>query len=86
MAKMTLNVKVNDLHFKYQPRVFQDELFGANLVILDQICDKLSCGQGEVYGQTDGRTDGQTQATTILLRPKRPRGKIGLTVRIIPNK
>ena len=35
-------------------------MFGANLVILDQICDELSCGQGKVYGRTDGRTDGQT--------------------------
>ena len=24
MAKMTLKVKVNDLHFQYQPRVSQD--------------------------------------------------------------
>ena len=24
MAKMTINVKVNDLHFQYQPRVSQD--------------------------------------------------------------
>ena len=24
MAQMTLNVKVNDLHFQYQPRVSQD--------------------------------------------------------------
>ena len=46
-------------------------MFGANLVILDQICDELSCGQGKVYGQTDG----QTQATTVPLRPGRPRGK-----------
>ena len=28
-------------------------IFGANLVILDQISDELSCGQGKVYGQTD---------------------------------
>ena len=46
-------------------------LFGANLVIPAQICDELSCGQGKVYGQADG----QTQATTIPLRPERPRGK-----------
>ena len=30
-------------------------MFGANLVILDQICDHLSCRQGKVYGWTDGR-------------------------------
>ena len=50
-------------------------MFGANLVIPAQICDKLLCGQGQVYGQTDGQTDGQMQATTIPLRPERPRGK-----------
>ena len=32
-------------------------MFGANLVIPAQICDKLLCGQGKVYGQTDGQTD-----------------------------
>ena len=46
-------------------------MFGAHLVIPAQICDELSCGQGKVYGQTHG----QTQATTIPLRPERPRGK-----------
>ena len=74
---MTLKVRVNDLHFQYQLRVFQDAC--ANLVILDQICDELSCEQGNVYGQTEGRTggrtDGQIQATTIPLRPERPLGK-----------
>ena len=29
-------------------------MFGANLVIPAQIYDELSCGQGQVYGQTDG--------------------------------
>ena len=54
-----------------------------------QICDKLSCGQGEVYvtsyrvdkvkftyGQRDGWTDGRTQEMTIPLRPERPRVKM----------
>ena len=45
-------------------------MFGANLVILDQTCDQLSCRQGKVYGWTDGRT----QATTIPLQPERPKG------------
>ena len=26
-------------------------MFGANLVILDKICDELSCGQGKVHGR-----------------------------------
>ena len=50
-------------------------MFGANLVIPSQICDELSCGQGKVYGRTDRRTGGQTKATTVPLRPERPRGK-----------
>ena len=47
-------------------------MLGANLVILAQICDELSCGQGKVQ---EGRTDRRMQATTIPLRPERPRGK-----------
>ena len=46
-------------------------IFVANLMILAQICDELSCGQSKVHGLTDG----QMQATTIPLRPARPRGK-----------
>ena len=46
-------------------------MFGANLVILSQICDELLCGQDKVYGRTDGETDGQMQATTISLQPER---------------
>ena len=34
-------------------------MFGANLVILAQICDELLCGQGKVKGRTDRKTDGQ---------------------------
>ena len=44
---------------------------GVNLLIPAQICDELSCGQCKVYGRTDGRT----RATTLPLRPERPRGK-----------
>ena len=55
-------------------------MFGGNLVILAQICDELSCGQGKVYGQTDGRTDGRTDRRTDVgndntPRSERPRGK-----------
>ena len=35
-------------------------MFGANLVILAEICDDVSCRQAQVYGQTDGRADGRT--------------------------
>ena len=58
-------------------------IFGAYLMILDQICDELSCGKNKVYGRTerwmdrrpDSQTDGQMQAMTIPLWPERPRGK-----------
>ena len=40
MAKMILKVKVNDILFQYQPRVFQD----ACLVIPGHICVELSRG------------------------------------------
>ena len=49
--------------------------FGANLMILAQICDELSCRQSKVYRQTDRWKDEQTQAMTIIYRPERPRGK-----------
>ena len=35
-------------------------MFGANLVIPAQICDKESCGQVKVYGQKDGEMDRRT--------------------------
>ena len=48
MAKMTLKVKINDLHFQYQLRVSQNAcLIGANLVILAQIYDELLQGQAK---------------------------------------
>ena len=48
----------------------------ASLVNFRQFAFELSCGQARVTdGQTDGQTDGRTQATTIPLRPDRPRGK-----------
>ena len=47
---MTLKVKVNDLHFRYQSRVSQDACFSANLVILAQIYDELWSGQAEFPG------------------------------------
>ena len=65
MAKLTLKVKVNGLHFQYQPRVSQDSYFGLNLVILAQIYDELSRGQAEFprilrqNGQNDLEDQGQ---------------------------
>ena len=36
-------------------------VFGANLLILTQICDELSQGQSRVYGRTDGQADRHSQ-------------------------
>ena len=55
MAKMTLKVKVNCLHFSTNweyPMMHVKCIFG----IPAQICE-LSCGQSKVYGRTDGRKD-----------------------------
>ena len=40
-------------------------MFGANLVIPDQICDELSCGQSEVYGRTYGQTGAGNDNTPL---------------------
>ena len=62
MAKMTLKVKVNDLHFQYQLRVSHDAClvqilwFQLKFVTSHRV-DKVKF--------TDRRADGQTQATTI---------------------
>ena len=61
------------LPLKNNPKLVMPKV-NPNLVNLDQTRLELSRGQ-KCYRQTDGRTDGQTQATTIPLRPKRPRGK-----------
>ena len=41
-------------------------MFGANLVILAQTSDELSCGQGKVYGRTDAGNDN----TPLALKAK----------------
>ena len=72
--------------FSVAPESILGCMFGANLVILAQICDELFCRQGKRASFSmskpttwckSGRvpTDGQTQSTTIPLRPERPRGK-----------
>ena len=38
-------------------------MLGANLMILAQICDKVSCGPSKVYPQTDRRTDADNDNT-----------------------
>ena len=45
-------------------------MFGANLVIPAQSCDKLSCGQGKVYEQMDGRTDAGNDNTPSAWKAK----------------
>ena len=75
MAKMTLKVMVNDLHFQYQPRVSHDaclvQIWWFQLKFVTSYrADKVKF----TYRQTDAPTDGQTQATTIPPRPDRSRG------------
>ena len=47
MVKMTLKVKVNDPPFSIPDESIIGCMFGANFVILAQICDELSCGQAD---------------------------------------
>ena len=58
------NLSQNDLEgqgqwlpFSIPAESIQWCMFGAKLVILAHICDKLLCGQAKVYGRTDGWTD-----------------------------
>ena len=59
MAKMTLKVKVNDLHFQYQPRVSHD----ARLVQIWWFQLKfVTSYRADKVKFTDGRTDRRTDA------------------------
>ena len=79
-VKMTLKVKINDLNFQYQLRashhacLVQIWLFQLKFVTIYR-ADKVKLRTDR---RTDGRTNGQTQATTIPLRPERPRGKTSM--------
>ena len=70
-VKITLKVKVNDLHFQYQPRVSQD---ACMVQIWRFQLKSVTSYRADKVKFTGGRTDGQTEATTIPLRPERPRG------------
>ena len=67
--------------FSIPAKSFPRCMFGANLVIPAQICDKLLCEQGElhrqgeVHRQTVRQAIRQMQATTIPLWPERTVGK-----------
>ena len=43
-------------------------MFGANMVILAQICEGLSCRQGKIYVRTDRRTDAGNGNTILALQ------------------
>ena len=76
MAKMTLNIKVNDPYFQYQPRVSHN----ACLVQIWWFRLKyVTSYRAHKVKFTEGRTDGQMQATTIPLWLERPWGKNQLT-------
>ena len=69
MAKMTLKVKVNDLHFQYQPRVSHDACLVVWIwwfhlkFVMSYRADKVKFTDRRM----DRRTDRQKQATTIPL-------------------
>ena len=82
MVKMTSQSQVNDLHLQYPPRVSYDaclvQIQWSRLkFVMSYRADKVKFTDRGIDGHTDGRTDGQTQATTISLRPERPRDKNG---------
>ena len=58
---------------------------GANLVILDQICDELSCGQGKVYGRTDRQTDRRIDRRRQRQYPFRLKGQGVKTMNVTDN-
>ena len=55
-----LKVKVNDLFLQDQP-IVPPCIFGANLLTPAQLCDELSCGQGNHYGRKNGQAGGRKQ-------------------------
>ena len=68
MAKMTLMVKINDLHFQYQPRVSQDacleQIWWFRLKpVMTYHAEKVKFTDGQMDGWIDGQTDrwGQQQ-------------------------
>ena len=76
IAKMTLEVKVNDPNFQYHPRISHDAcLVPIWWFQLKSVTSYRADMVKFTDGRTDRRTDGQMQATTIRLRPERPKGK-----------
>ena len=66
MAKMTMNVTVNDPHFQYQLRVFQDACFVQIWwfqlkSVMSYHTDKVMFTYGHKDVLTDGRIDRRTQ-------------------------
>ena len=52
-AQITLQDIHNSLYFQYQTEKLPWCIFGSNLVILAQICDKLSSEQDNCYRHMD---------------------------------
>ena len=48
MNKMTLKIKVNDVHLQYQLQVSYEDGWCNFFLIPAQICEELACGQGKV--------------------------------------
>ena len=67
MAKMTLKVKVNYLHFLYQPRVSQDaclkQIWWFQLKpVTSYLADKVKFTEGQTDRQTDAGNDNTPSA------------------------
>ena len=75
MAKMTLKVKVNDLHFQYQLRVSQDaclkHIWWFQLKFVTSYrADKVKITDGLRVRQTDRRTDADNDNTPLAWKAK----------------
>ena len=76
MTQMTLKVKVNGTYLQYQPRIsYSARLVQIRRFQLESVMRYCADKVKFTDGRTDGQTAGQTQATTLPLRPERPRGK-----------
>ena len=74
MAKMTLKVKVNDLHFLYQPRVSQDacleQIWWFQLkTVMSYRADKVKFTDGRIDRQTDAGNNPISLLSTVQKRP-----------------
>ena len=75
MAKTTVKVKVNDLHFQYQPSVTKDaclvQIWWFQLKsVTSYRADKVKFTERQADGQTDRRTDAGNDNTPSVWKAK----------------